>query len=212
MIFGRKTLGSAPVHYGHRLYLRLCLAGALAMLFLFGGQYDVHDYYVIAPWYPLLAYALLGAICRLYKTSFFAGNSMRIGVVIMAALMLFFAAGYVRIYQRLHHETRFLTAQDPVLWMQGGAAFLQKNGVPQEAQIMVLGDDAPNTGLVYFDGKALPNEHCAGHCADARAENTDAGVQYGNASAASKRQDETLRQLHVLDIENGKAALLLNAQ
>lgn len=144
-----------------------------------GTQFSDHDYYVLAPFWPLLVLLLalaatqvaqrLGSVPRLLRHVVFGGVAL---AMLVPGLR--------------HHRARL---GDPYLpfsnyyryrWMQGGAAQLAADQVPPAATILVLGDEPPNLSLVYFDRRGIPwNPNLpALTMADVLRRMTDAGLDY----------------------------------
>ncbi len=132
------------------------LAGACTLSYFFGEQLKLHDYYILPLFFPLLCMLLLIAMISVRRG--LQGrqlSAVRAGVlVVIAALFLF--ADY-QIFQRQKPEGDYYDANASYIWMEHGAQVLDDLHISRDEQI-VVGDNAPNLGLVYCDrrGYNLP--------------------------------------------------------
>ena len=135
------------------LVLLLLASIAIGLLFyqLMGAQLAVHDYYVICSFMPPVVLALVMALIMLaqwIKTRWLRNVS---------AVVLLGLSGYL-VHSSIGQLAGRMSDYHPPAslyythrWMRGGAALLQKVGVPPKAQILVLEDYSPNMALVFFD-------------------------------------------------------------
>lgn len=127
------------------------LAAALLMLYLFGEQLGVHDYYMLAICYPLIGYALIAAMIRITRA--YPGPWPKPVVIgTSLTLLLLYCLADHQIFMRNQNRGKYATEYS-FEWVKGGAKILRDLGVPQEEQIVVAGDSPPNLALVYFDRK-----------------------------------------------------------
>lgn len=132
------------------------LAGVGGVLFFWamGTQFVIHDYYVLAPYWPALT--LLVALGTTLLAQRLARTPRWLPQVLFGALLPLLLLPGLRHYRARTAEpylpfSQYYTYQ----WMQGGAAALAAAQVPANATILVLGDLAPNLSLVYFDRRGL---------------------------------------------------------
>jgi hypothetical protein len=127
---------------------------------LMGLQFADHDYYALAPYYPGLV--LLVALAAVQLASWYerAGQPgagprplmQRLGPYALALAMFSLVALGLRHYRiRISDPYRPYSDYYRYRWMQGGAAALAAAQVPARATLLVLGEEAPNLPLVYFD-------------------------------------------------------------
>lgn len=134
--------------------LGLATVGGLLFFKLMGTQFFHHDYYVIAPFWPglVLLVALgttqlalrLGRLPRLARHLLF-------GAVVLGLLI----PGLRKYRARMSDSYLPFSTDYNYRWMQGGAARLAAAGVPTSATILLVGDGAPNLGLIYFDRRGV---------------------------------------------------------
>jgi hypothetical protein len=128
----------------HRPLLLLTGAAALvayAFFWLMGEQFMGHEYYVISSFGPPALLLLLLALLNLGHYRGWVRWATSAGLLVLAFVLL-----------RDGHKT--LTARmadDGSPWLQDGPALLSAHGVALQAPVLVLGDEAPNTMLVYAD-------------------------------------------------------------
>lgn len=141
---------------------QLALAGAGGLIFflLLGRQLADHDYYVLAPYWPGLS--LLVALATVEAANWrqaAAGSTRAFGrpkaVVFGGALLALLGAGIPAYRARMGEPYPPFSDYYAYHWMQGGAVALRAAGVPPTATLLVLGENAPNLSLVYFDRRGL---------------------------------------------------------
>lgn len=123
--------------------------GSLMVAYLMGSQFNHHDYYVLAIFFPAIIFTLT------ISTIAFAKNipdgkqkmSLQFGTL-GAILIMFFFADY-NIHKRLRPNYQPFNIDEP--WAKGGAEVLASLNIPMEEHILVLNDMPPNLSLVYFD-------------------------------------------------------------
>ena len=134
--------------------LGLATVGALLFFKLMGAQFFHHDYYVIAPFWPglvlLVALATTQLALRLSRLPRLARHAL-FGAVVLGLLI----PGLHKYRARMSDPYLPFSTDYSYRWMQGGAARLAAAGVPASATILLLGDGAPNLGLIYFDRRGL---------------------------------------------------------
>ncbi len=141
-------------------FLSLAAVGGGVFFLLMGLQFADHDYYALAPYYPGLA--LLVALAAVQLASWYgpasrpkAGPrplSQRLGPYALAVAIVSLVALGLRHYRiRITDPYRPYSDYYRYRWMQGGAAALAAARVPARATLLVLGEEAPNLPLVYFD-------------------------------------------------------------
>jgi hypothetical protein len=69
--------------------------------------------------------------------------------------LVLLVTGFQHFRARMGDPYRTFSAYYSYRWMQGGAAQLAAARVPASATLLVLGEDAPNLSLVYFDRRGL---------------------------------------------------------
>ncbi|XZF13221.1 ArnT family glycosyltransferase [Chitinophagaceae bacterium MMS25-I14] len=139
-----------------RRYLRmflLFLAGSLCMFFLIGNQLLVHDYYIIAIFFPMLAFGIMCAILYL-RTLVAAGDGRKIMNTALLTCMIttFFFADY-QTYRRLRTDYKPFSDWSRIYWMENGSQLLKELHIAADEKITVLNEYAPNLALCYFDRK-----------------------------------------------------------
>lgn len=137
-----------------RHYLRpiiIFLPCALLFFYLFGSQLIVHDYYMLAIFFPLITYLLVISIIGLKQRLTHSGMKELQPGFVAALLLVFFLADH-QIYNRLHMIGNYDNNYS-YRWLSEGAAVLDSAKVPKSEQIVVAGDNAPNLSLVYFNRK-----------------------------------------------------------
>lgn len=139
------------------LWLAQLVAGAIGALLFFklmGLQFAHHDYYVLAPFWPGLT--LLVALATVQLALGLARLPGLLREVAFGALVAgLLLPGLHKYRDRMHEPYLPFSDYYTYHWMQGGAARLTAAGIPATATIMVVGDDAPNLSLVYFDRRGL---------------------------------------------------------
>lgn len=134
--------------------LGLATVGGLLFFKLMGAQFFHHDYYVIAPFWPglvlLVALGITQLALRLGRLPHLARHVL-FGAVALGLLI----PGLRKYRARMGDPYLPFSADYNYRWMQGGAARLAAAGVPTSATILLVGDGAPNLGLVYFDRRGL---------------------------------------------------------
>lgn len=130
--------------------LGVALLGAAVFLRLMGAQFADHDYYVLASFGPLLVLLVALAITQVAQR--LAGAPRWLAPGLFAALgLVLLATGLQHFRARMSDPYRTFSKYYSYRWMQGGAASLAAAHVPAGATLLVLGEDAPNLSLVYFD-------------------------------------------------------------
>jgi 4-amino-4-deoxy-L-arabinose transferase-like glycosyltransferase len=134
--------------------LGLAVVGGTLFFRLMGAQFFDHDYYVLASFWPGLV--LLVALATSQLALRLAGAPRLLRHVLFGAAVLGLLVTGLRQY-RTRMADPYLTFSDyyTYRWMQGGAAQLAAARVPAKATILVIGEDAPNLSLVYFDRRGL---------------------------------------------------------
>ncbi|MVN76386.1 hypothetical protein GO988_08620 [Hymenobacter sp. HMF4947] len=123
---------------------------------LMGPQINIHDYYIICSFMPPVLLVLVLALLLLSTMSWRAAWPRHV-----LTLSLLLTSGYLA-YSSIEKLAGRMSDDHPPAsrgythrWMRGGAATLKQAGVPQQARLLVLGDWAPNTALVYFDRRGI---------------------------------------------------------
>ena len=151
------VLSLGRVVRGEWLWASLIALGGLGGALFFwamGPQFEIHDYYVLAPYWPALT--LLVAL----GTTLLAQRLARVPRWLMQGLFGAVLLGLL-VPGLQHYRARTSEPYSPFSeyytyhWMQGGAAALAAAQVPANATVLVLGATAPNLGLVYFDRRGL---------------------------------------------------------
>lgn len=145
--------------------LALAALGGYAFFRLMGLQFFDHDYYVLAPYYPGLA--LLVALAATQLASWRGGpgpawigrrqTALHLSQAGLAgaAIVSLLALGLPYYRARLREPYSTFSDYYTYHWMQGGAAALAAAQVPASATLLVLGEEAPNLALVYFDRRGI---------------------------------------------------------
>jgi hypothetical protein len=113
-----------------------------------------HDYYVLASIWPGLVLLVALATTQLALRLAAAPGLLR-SALFGAALVGLLATGLPRYRARTGNVYPPFSDYYSYRWMQGGAAQLGAAGVPASATLLVLGEEAPNLSLVYFDRRGL---------------------------------------------------------
>lgn len=144
---------------GYLWPLPFFLLCALGVFWLFSKQYEIHDYYFIATFLPLIAYCLVVAIIAIHKDlnerKSLAG--IRLGLACVAIMIFFFADHQHSL--RIHMEGIYNQDYESK-WLEKGKKALDELGVPANEHIAVADENPPNLSLVYYDrkGYALPKD------------------------------------------------------
>jgi len=145
--------------------LALAAVGGYAFFRLMGLQFFDHDYYVLAPYYPGLALLVALAATQLAswrggpgpawvgarQTALQLSQAGLAGAAIVGLLALGLPYYRARVSEPYGKFSDYYTYH----WMQGGAAALTAAQVPASANLLVLGEEAPNLALVYFDRRGI---------------------------------------------------------
>lgn len=140
--------------------LGLAGVGGWAFFQLMGLQLIDHDYYVLAPYWPGLTLLVALATVQLTNWPVAAGRWAQVfhltryatfGGALLALLVLALPAYRARMRDPYRSFSDYYTYR----WMQGGAAALRAAHVPPTATVLVLGEDAPNLSLLYFDRRGV---------------------------------------------------------
>lgn len=131
-------------------HLSIVLIGSLSFFYLMSAQFIDHDYYALAIFYPFITISLTITLISYYKI--YAKNryekyiSFSIGAVLVLLILLSYN----------HHKER-ISDHDWEMnrWMQKGAEKLANLQIPNNNKLLIMGHDAPNLGLVYFDRRGL---------------------------------------------------------
>jgi hypothetical protein len=123
-----------------------CLLFSVAM----GAQFADHDYYVLASFWPGLVLLVALATTQVAQRIAFTPRLLR-HVLFGTLLLALLVPGLQRYRARTSDSYSGFSANYSYTWMQGGAAQLAAAHVPAGATILVLGEEAPNLSLVYFD-------------------------------------------------------------
>lgn len=153
IVFGLSSSSEnrSPIRAWHPL--PFFLAGALFMLYLFGRQLTIHDYYMLPIFYPLIGYALVVAVVRIGRRYPRAWpKPVRLGSI--ATILLLYCLADHQIYVRMHNMGRYVGTYS-YEWVQGGDKILDDLRIPKDSRIVVGGDAPPNLSLVYFDRKGF---------------------------------------------------------
>jgi hypothetical protein len=153
---------SLPSYKRFSMLVILYVTGSLSMMCLLMLQLEVHDYYILAIFFPLIALLLLLSSISMGKILAQSGpvrKAVHTGVVVSLAIMFFFADQHTakRLSSYYPPYSEYYTS----LYYEGSTGLLTKLGVPKDAMIAILLDAEPNLGLVYFDRKGyqLPDDH-----------------------------------------------------
>ena len=145
----------APAYLPVAVLLVVCALGSLGLYILLGSQIPVHDYYIVAPILPLLLLLVCAA-------TWCVAAGLRRGWARWLATALLALAVVAPVYAGFrHHHARMADPYKPhsdayvYRWLVGGEEKLRAAGVPATAFILVLGEDAPNLSLVYFNRRGI---------------------------------------------------------
>lgn len=130
----------------------ILLLSAIGIFWLFSKQYEVHDYYFISTFLPVIAYCGIVSVIGIHRELFEGTNlkGMRAGLACAAVITFFFADYQTSL--RMHMEQYF--DQDYAFrWMPNGKALLEALKIPANEKIVVADSEPPNLGLIYFDRK-----------------------------------------------------------
>lgn len=141
-------------------FLTVAALGGWAFFWLFGLQLIDHDYYVIAPYWPGLT--LLIALATVQMATWSLANRRWNQVWHLGRYMLFVGVlvplvtlGLPRYRARMQDLYPPFSDYYTYKWMQGGANTLKASHVPQNSMLLVIGEEAPNVSLVYFDRRGI---------------------------------------------------------
>ncbi|RYD59367.1 MAG: hypothetical protein EOP56_00440 [Sphingobacteriales bacterium] len=150
-----------PVHifltvrrlWEHLYLLVVFFVGAIAMLYLFGGQLFHHDYYIVSIVMPVIAFFLLIAVSLL--NSYIPAGRLRLlpaAVIAVVCLSLFHyaLADFTRRNDPVFLKKTF-NVVEPVSWAAHGKELLGSLNIPKNEHIGVLNEESPNRALVYLD-------------------------------------------------------------
>jgi hypothetical protein len=141
---------------------------ALVFAYLFGGQFKIHDYYVMSIFYPLLVFALILSVLNLHKAFAAAPPKLfkAVRIAFPATMLLIFFFTDHQIYQRQTDSGPYWSPDHSFSWMQNGAQTLDSLHIPKKEQIIALDENSPNLTLVYFDHKGynLDKPRWNGNC------------------------------------------------
>ncbi|UYZ62081.1 glycosyltransferase family protein [Hymenobacter weizhouensis] len=126
------------------------VVGGLAFFALMGKQFIDHDYYALAPYAPLLTLVVAGAAYVADRQQWqWSGVAAGVGVVVLLAI------GWHRHTQRMQEPYGNFSNYYSYHWMVNADAALARARVPARAQVLVLGEDAPNLALVYLNRRGI---------------------------------------------------------
>ena len=134
----------------------LAAIGSWVFFKLMGRQLADHDYYVLAPCWPgiilLVALAAVQATSwQLPRMQWNYGLRFINYAAFGAALIGLIWVALPQYRARMSDDYPPFSDYYTYRWMRGGAAAMQAAKVPATATLLVLGEDAPNLSLVYFD-------------------------------------------------------------
>ncbi|MGV3640858.1 MAG: hypothetical protein ACO1NZ_10085 [Adhaeribacter sp.] len=132
--------------------LLISLAGGLAFFYLMGRQFIDHDYYFITPFMPLLVFVVLRAMLLLPELPF---PRPAVNGLLAATALAFIWQGYRHGQLRQADVYKDFSNYYRYPWMLNGAQALDQAGIPRQARLLVLNEQAPNLALVYFDRRGL---------------------------------------------------------
>jgi hypothetical protein len=130
--------------------LGLALLGTAAFLRLMGTQFVDHDYYALASFWPLLVLLVALAVTVVAQRLARARRWVAPGVFLILVLIVL-PSGLKHYRARMGEPYKYFSDYYSYRWMQGGAARLAEAHLPASTTLLVLGEDAPNLSLVYFD-------------------------------------------------------------
>jgi 4-amino-4-deoxy-L-arabinose transferase-like glycosyltransferase len=132
----------------------IAAVGAALFVRVMGAQFIDHDYYVIASFWPLLLLLVTLATTQLAQR--LAGAPRWLAPLLFGVVGVALLGQGLRHYRaRMSDPYRHFSQYYSYRWMQGGAAELALAHVPTTATLLVLGEQAPNLSLVYFDRRGI---------------------------------------------------------
>lgn len=131
------------------LMLLIFLAGCICMGYLMGSQLLIHDYYVVSIFLPFFAFAMLVSVIAIFQGTIFPVGRRALRISFFAGVLIIFFFSDFHIHQRLRPDFKGINPGIP--WAAHGAIMLDELHVPKSEKMLVLGEDAPNIALVYFD-------------------------------------------------------------
>ncbi len=140
--------------------LLLLLLASLAIGYLFyclmGPQITIHDYYIICSFMPAVLFLMVLALLLLYTLlprGRWPRPAVSGGLLLLSAYLAYSSIGTQagRVSDYHPPASNGYTHR----WMRGGAAVLAQAGVPAQARVLILGDWAPNTALMFFDRRGV---------------------------------------------------------
>lgn len=154
VIFLVYLLFSGKINRMLLIFSILSITGLLAVIYLFGKQFINHDYYFLSSFYPLVSGVLYLFMKRGARAlpGIFKPNLFWLVVIAWSAIGVFNHAGSRGLD---YYKTDHLEYHNNVAWLNNGDKTLSDFGVPEEAVIFVLYEDAPNLSLLYFGRKGM---------------------------------------------------------
>ncbi|MEO6832938.1 MAG: hypothetical protein ABI378_10605 [Chitinophagaceae bacterium] len=136
-----------------RIILWLFLLGSLSMAALLGHNLHVHDYYIIAIFFPLVAFTLMVSIMALTTLATTKDAKKALQLAALSSVIITFLIAVHANYLRTEKTYRENPDNYSSSWMRNGAEMLNRLAIPQNARILVLHEYPCNIGQVYFDRK-----------------------------------------------------------
>ena len=124
--------------------------GITIMYLLLGIQLVPHDYYIIAPLFPLLVMVLCSALWILCRIGGERGRVI-ITALLLVATVAPTIAGLRHHRARMHDPYKSYSDGFAYRWELGGEEKLRRLGVPESSFILVLGEGPSNLALVHFN-------------------------------------------------------------
>ncbi len=136
-----------------RWWLLLSGLFSLILLGLFSGQLIDHDYYyiILGLVFLVLLYGL--SLIEIGQRLSMPYTLVTILAGILAILLL--DQSYYRLEERRSPDYAGFSEYYMYKWMAGGDKVLEKLSIPEDENILVLDEYAPNLGLIYFDRKGI---------------------------------------------------------
>ncbi|SDY15202.1 hypothetical protein [Hymenobacter psychrophilus] len=134
------------------VFLVISLIGGKLFFERMGSQFIDHDYYVIAPYMPLVITVVVLAVVVL---NVYLVKVNYLSLIWVPLLALFGITGYTEYQARITDPYKSFSEYYRYKWMEGGALSLAKQGIAKDSRILVLGEASPNLSLIYFDRRGI---------------------------------------------------------
>lgn len=136
-----------------RWWLVLTGLFSLGLLGLFSGQLIDHEYYFIVLGLAFLM--LLYCLCLIEIGQRLSMPYTPVSVLVLFISVAFLFPSYNRLQERRSPDYPGFSEYYKYKWMTGGDMVLTKLSIPEDENILVLDEYAPNLGLMYFGRRGI---------------------------------------------------------